>query len=413
MKVLSNFEGAMVGPDEVRNNEIFLRVREEKTTCADGFCHDYGYHFSFGIENDSDEVAEARIYLNCRSADDVPDKPALIFKGDSPEKPMERFQGDARTDRSKKTFIRLPLKARETAYLANYYFRSYRQLSALFDDLGQRCGAERSVIGRTVGGKELVSYRLKPQGPASAGSILITSGFHPPESDTVATEEIFRKLADPEWRRVFAGHDLYLVPISNPDGFVMGHNAANGAQVNFQWKFDVSDPDAIPEAMALWALAERIKPILYFDFHGYTFQMDEKFASPYLKPTVFYQGRAVRRVVKIMNERIMSLTNNRFKGGLLTYAPSTFFQQLTERFNTITYAKFHIHIMDGLDKCRRLATDVLAAAVDTLRHEGFTSAEQILKKPHGRVTEGPWLTPVRGALRTFNFSIKPHLTGKS
>ncbi len=67
MKIIKEFEGAMIGDAEIKGSDVFLTLRDEKKTCADGFYHEYGYHYSFGLMNDSSEPIEAGHSFNCRS----------------------------------------------------------------------------------------------------------------------------------------------------------------------------------------------------------------------------------------------------------------------------------------------------------------------------------------------------------
>jgi ubiquinone/menaquinone biosynthesis C-methylase UbiE len=385
LKIIEDFSGASIGSYRIEGNRIFTKLREEKITFADAQRYDYNYHFSFGIENESPEMSDVEVFINCNNAFNLPNHEALIFQAQSPEELFTKFTGYSRTDTYKRYYLKFNIVPNKTIYIANYYFRQYETLASLLEGLAAKGNADREVFGHTIEGRNLVCYSYKFHSGGDRPSVLITSGFHCPEPDTLATEAILEFISDRENREKYNQFDFYVVPIVNPDGFVHGYNACNAAQINFYWRFEENNRKDCPEAYYLWKLCEKIKPVLYFDFHGYTFQMERKKAGAYIKPVLFYEGRRVRQLVKDINKSIIDLCGGHHQKGSLTYAPSTIYTKLTARFNTITYAKYHISLNDKIQKSKAMAIESVKIALDLFNKHDLTLGCDILKNPFGKV----------------------------
>lgn len=414
LTIHKDFSGASIGEYTIVDRQILAKLREEKITCADGMCHDYNYHFSFGIENKSDSATEIEIFINCTEREQLPEQTALLFCADSPEDEFKIFKCKSRTNLKKSYYISFILEGHQTLYIANTYFRQYEKLVPMFDRLAELGHAICDVIGHSIEGRELVCYSysnvaFNTESGTLRPAILVTSGFHPPEQDTLATEAIMEYLATDEARNARNLFDFYIVPIANPDGFVHGYNGCNAAEINFCWKFDENDKINCPEAYYLWKLVEKIQPIVYFDFHGYTFQLSNKQASPYIKPLIFYEGRSVRKMINLFNTEIVALTEGHAGKGLLTYAPSTPWAKITKKYNTITYAKFHIHLMDGINESKKLAVDSLKLVVELLAANEFINPLTILKKPFGYVRKNHVMEIFRKLILLWTGKIRPVL----
>jgi hypothetical protein len=391
IRVDTDFEGASLTVERITGTTVIARLRHEAVCRADGGVYDYNRHFAFGIENLSGADIDAEILIGCASADDLPDTPALLFTADSPNDEFSRTDVWSRADAHKAYAIRVRLSSGQRRYFANYLFRPYRFLTLLFDRLGRAGGAERGVIGRSVESRDLVRYSYTR--PATAKGVrpamLVTSGVHPPEPDTLATEAIMEYLATAQSERLRDTFDVHVVPVMNPDGFVHGYNGCNANEINFYWLFDRHDQVRCPEAHALWALAEHVRPVVYFDWHGYTFQRGAKHAAPYVKPVILHSGARVRRLVRTLNSRVQKVADGHRTTGFLTYAPSTLATQLTLAFNTITYAKYHLELRLGEARNRRLAIETLEAVLDTMIDAGIRDARSILKRPYGNIRPDP------------------------
>lgn len=397
-KIIKDFSGASIGAYCIEGNKIIAKLREEQLTFSDAQLHDYNYHFCFGIKNENQKVAAAEVFINCNDSSDLPNHEALLFQGKSLHDEFAKFSGCSQTDTFKRYYIRLEILPLETIYIANYYFRQYETLVKLFDALGTKTNAKREVYGHSIESRELVGYSLKTGLGDDRPTVLITSGFHFPEQDTLATEAIMEFFSTQVNRNAYSQFDFSIVPIVNPDGFVHGYNGSNAAQINFYWKFEENNKIECPEAYYLWEFCKKIKPVLYFDFHSYTFQMERKKAGVYIKPTLFYEGRKVRALAKDINKTLIELCGGHYQKGRLTYAPSTIYTKLTAQFNTLTYAKFHLSLFEGIKKSKVLAVESIRIVLDLFRKHDLVSKSRILKMPFGRVSRSGVLAMLRRIL---------------
>jgi len=381
LRVRLDFPGASIGRVEWRGAQLRAELRREALVEADGFRYDYNRHFAFGVSNSSGTDAEVAVRIGCESPENLPGHPPLLWTSASPDRDFLPASLRGRADTYGRYSFLIPVGSGETVYVANWPFRPFDGIRRLFDQLAVDGGAKREIFGRTVDGRDLVGYHF---GQGTRPTVLVTSGFHPPEGDTVGSEGVMEYLSR-ERRSSLRNHfDWYVVPVANPDGYVRGFNGCNANELNFYWQFLENDHDRCPEAYYLWRLVERLTPVLYFDFHAYTFQAHRKFAGPYVKPAALYRDRNVRRLVRAIDADLISLSGGHFTEGALTYAPSTLARKITSRFNTITYAKYHLRMADGTERSKDLAVAcVLAAASRLAQH--FPESRDILRRPHGRV----------------------------
>ena len=236
---------------------------------------------------------------------------------------------------------------------------------------------------------------------------MVTSGFHPPEPDTLATEAILESLA--ESGGPGDEYAITMVPIVNPDGFANGTFAANAAGINFYWHFARELPDRCPEAAALWRLAEAVRPRGYIDFHCYTFQTG-KSAGPYERPLRYYGAPDVRRAAAHFYQALLREPRTRPIRGFPSFAPHTLGSMLTKQFDTITAAKFHLHLIEGEAACRArgLATlDALCAALAETDIAGPAPRRHLGWRGRYFALEETWhglARPLLGRLRRGGFS---------
>lgn len=411
LRIHADFSGASLGEHSVVASRVTARLRREALVRVDGFCYDYNRHFAFGVENLSDRLLDVEVLIGAAGREGVLGEPALIYGAGSPSADFGPADCEARSDGRRAYHLRVPIGPGRTVYLANYYFRQYERLQGLFDTLAVRAGAARRVIGATLEGRELVCYRFAPTavGARPVPAVLITSGLHPPESDTVGSEALMEFLGSPDAGRLRRGFDIYVVPVANPDGFVKGYNGCNAAEVNLFWQFEEQDRERCPEAVSLWDLIRDIRPVIYVDFHGYTFQTRGRYASPYLKPVIFYEGQEVRRLARALNRRLLSLSRGHATRGILTYSPSMLASKITREYNTITYAKYHLHLRDGIERNRRLAVDVVTRILEGLESAGMNDARRILKHPHGSVPRDHWSAALRDIALLWGLRVRPAL----
>jgi hypothetical protein len=75
----------------------------------------------------------------------------------------------------------------------------------------------------------------------------------------------------------------------------------------------------------------------------------DKDAGPYLKPTGYYRTPAVRRAAATMAQQLIRELRVRPVYGFGTIAPNTLTAMLTREFDTLTLAKYHLHLKHGVE----------------------------------------------------------------
>lgn len=409
LKLLDDFAGANIGPGQVSGDRVSLRLRRDPITRADGATHDYNYHFLFGLKNEGAAARRVQVGIEADGPDGLEQRP-LLYAAASLEDDFAPAALEARYDGGRAYWLEPELGSGQSLYLANTYFQPPARLTARLAELAAAGKAQAEVYGRSLQGRDLLAYHYPAaQGPEQA-CVFISSGFHPPEPDTLASQAVMQWLASPAAAPARESLSFCLAPMANPDGFFLGTQGHNAAGVNFYWEFRPEQVARIPEAAALWALAQRLRPALYFDFHAYTFQGAAKAAGPYLKPLWHYRGPAVRSLAADMERRLLALTGGACMRGASPLSMTTLQSRLTRRFNTITFAKYHLHLGQGVEACREHGRQVVAAAVQAMLDAGRTRRADILAAPHGGQPREPlrglagwgqalWEGPVKGFLR--------------
>jgi hypothetical protein len=398
IRVIEDVLGTRIAGARVDGRTVELDIRREPMTRADWTTHDYNTHFSFGLENSGSSPAEIEVRIEGGTWDGLPEKTPLLYASPRREGPYGPASFDARTDRKRRYAIRLRLEPGERIFLANTLVRDPLAVAASCDEAAAAAGGERLVYGRSLQHRDLVAYRFAAGGP-TRGDILVTSGFHQPEPDTLATEAILRWLASAEAAPVRRQFDVTIVPFANPDGHALGTQGSNAAGVNLYWLFGRDDPARCAEAVALWRLASSLEPIGYIDFHSYTFQLD-KSRGPYLKPLSHYRTQAVRAAAGRLSRLVADLGTVPVTG-FGAFAPSTLTAMLTARFDTLTLAKYHLHLKDGADECRAHGVAVFRAMTDALESAGVTAA--------GRRPGSAWRGAARSAESVLAGLLRPAL----
>lgn len=398
IRVLEDHPGTRIGRASVDDTRVVVVMQREPMTRSDWVTHDYNVHFCVGLENGGNAATIVDLSVDGGNWDDLPAQTLALYAAAAAEGPYDLATFPARTDLGKKYCARIPLAPGERVYVANTLVRSLDALTAEFDSLGRDGNAERRIIGRSLQGRDLVAYIYGDS--ETRGTLLVSSGFHPPEPDTLATAAIMRHLAGREGRDLVEKFAVAIVPLANPDGYAMGTQGANASGINMYWHFAKELPDRCPEAAALWQFAVGLAPRGYIDFHCYTFQQ-RKAAGPYQRPPLFHTAPAVRAACRALYAALDRRIPGKPVTGFGTYAPHTLGAMLTETFDTIALAKYHLHLAEGVAGCRKRGFDVFMTLTDTLIEHGLTGP--------GARRPWSWRTPLRNTLIYWSGLLRPTL----
>lgn len=125
-------------------------------------------------------------------------------------------------------------------------------------------------MGHSIARRPIATYWHRPAKPR--GTVVLVTRQHPPETTGPQAFARFTDLVlgdSPAAQAFRAGHALLIVPLANPDGFVLGHWRHNlgGVDLNRDW-----GPFTQPETRALGRaveMAASIAPIVaVIDFHS-------------------------------------------------------------------------------------------------------------------------------------------------
>jgi len=359
IEVLTQFECAMIGSAELENRFLKISVPFDPVCKTDWLEHDYRLHFCFGLKNKTESQITVSVSVNSGHEVKLKKKMPPLYGAETPEGPYTRFDADSgKTDLFNRYLFDIDLLPGETKFISNTIPRTLGPLHQKFTDIAAKGYARKTSFGKSLDGRDLEAYEYRREGN-DRPVVMVTSGMHPPEPDTFATEAIMEFLgSDLSWplREVF---DFIIVPIVNPDGYARATQACNAAGVNIYWDFRFKDVGNCPEAYFLYKLASDVRPSVYIDFHAYTFQT-QKIGGPYCKPLRRYSGSRVRTLVREINTGFsQQMPDQKAMQGYVTYTPSSLGEILTRAFNTISYAKYHIHLQDGELRCKEVAVNVL------------------------------------------------------
>ncbi len=387
IEVINEFEGAMIGDYYTKEKNLFMTLKREKPTF--GYRDkefDYNLHFNFGLKNLSNDEKEITVFIGCSDRDELQNSLPWLWVSDDFNKEYELTKNiSGKTDFHGKYFFKIVLRSKQVIYIANFPPKGFNKLKKDFQDLSFKTKAQQVIIGKTVQGRNIIAYeygdiKTKP-------TILIVSGFHPPERDTLAIETIMEKFLDDQWKKkIFKNYSFSFIPLLNPDGFANSMQGSNINEINFHWKFFGNSMNECPEAHNIWEYCSRIKPIVFFDFHAFTFQNNNP--RPYLIPEGYYVSKKSKLIQNYYNSKLSKLCglseNNKSRNEVIL-APTLLATRLRNRFGTITVPKFHLHMKNGLEESRQMALDCLEIICEGLSKYDINSSGEILKIPYGEI----------------------------
>ena len=383
VEVLDNLPGSSIGRYHWDGSVLNVELRDEPLVHADGVTHDYSLHFVFGMRNPIGSNARVTVGTTGRGPRDLTLGPGRIYSSPSLDDEFVASESPALTDRYSRFEWSVELAPGETRYWSNTLWRPYPLVSTAFPRLAENAGLTAYVYGESIEGRELVAYHSPDLAEdTTRANILITSGFHPVEGDTLGTEAIFEWMAG-EGKSALDRYNVVVVPVANPDGFAHANNGCNAAGVNFYWDFRRHDRESCPEAYHLWRLIQRYPPVVYVDFHSYSVHGARKYPGPYIKPQLFYWGLETKALARELTQCLDAIPGTKPQS---PFAPSSLAYQITDELNTVTFAKYHLHQDLGKNGMKQLAVTMLACVLNVLNANGYSAADLLLK-PYGKVSK--------------------------
>ena len=395
LEVLRDFPGRSIGQWRWDGPTLYAELEREPLVHADGDTHDYSLHFVMGLRNTGDSVVLAKATVSRDEGNELSHSNGRIYASDRPDQEFVLATEAALTDHQGSIEWTVEMGPGETRYWSNTMWRPLSVVTNLFGRLADEAGLTAEVLGESIQGRPIVAYYdLIAARDQTRPTVLITSGLHPVEADTIGTEAILEWLIE-DGRWALGRFNIVLVPVANPDSFVETRNGCNAAGVNFFWDFRADDPKLCPEAFHLWRFIKRMPPVVYIDFHSYSVQGSRKLPGPYRKPELLHWDRATRELASDMFQSLNEIPGTRPQS---LFAPSTLAYRITREMNTITIAKYHLHQDQGKAQMKRMSVNVVERLLNILK-ESRVSGTSILAKPYGPIARTPLTRAVQAAYR--------------
>lgn len=368
--VLADFDGRSIGLYTWDSSILRCQLNEEPLVMADFEKHNYNLHFNIGLNNSTtqDRVIKIQITPPTEHKNIVPTR---IYSSDS-EKKVYSNHNTIVTKIPDGYEFEIVISAKTSMFLSNTKWIPLHAIQSNCKTLTRDSKFNEIIYGTSVQNNELIAYKSFNQRDPSKPIILITSGFHPAEGDSIASESILTWLLSNQNDHLNK-FDFLIIPTVNPDGFNNGFNGCNSRGINFYWDFQNTNKTNCPEAYYLWQLIRKYPPNLYVDFHSYTAQGGNKVFGPYFKPNVFYFGNAIKEAAHQLLEDLQTLEGSKSQ---MLFAPSSLAYKITKEFNTITFAKYHLHQDLGSNGMEELAISVIEKLLTNIPK--YSLSEQLL-----------------------------------
>ena len=205
--------------------------------------------------------------------------------------------------------------------------------------------------------------------------------------DTIAISAIMEKFLEEPWKKdILERFSFSFIPILNPDGFANSMQGSNANSINFHWRFFGNTKEKCPEAYHIWEYCIKLKPVVFFDFHAFTFQNNRP--RPYIIPEGYYVTKKSRRIQKYFNANLLKLcglNDCNYSRNEVILAPNLLSSKLRDELGTLTVPKFHLHMNQGLDASKNMAIDSINIIIQGLRKFNVKNNGEILKSPYGKI----------------------------
>lgn len=272
IELLTGFDGANPARQEDVIRESAQRFRIKTFNEPDSNDH-YWFWFNTLILNHGTEQADVELLVEWPALERFPDHPYDYY-----------FYGDyGNWHPARATIIgteaRLIIPAKPGKTFVGFYPRySYSRYEYFVSTLPTNSPLiAKNTEGHSTAGHPIWSFRLTDPTTSDTEkpTVLITARGHPYETScSYIVEEIMQYLTseDTEAKNLLQRNIIQFLPITNPDGVVLGLNQRTGLNgINISYG---ANSDA-PEAKALLGLVEQCKPDLWVDIHSWPHQGDD------------------------------------------------------------------------------------------------------------------------------------------
>jgi hypothetical protein len=271
IEVTAGFDGANPQSQEDIIRETANRFRI-KPFNEEGSNDSYYFRFNTKVINHSSEPQGVELIVEWPVLEKHPDYPYnTYYYGDIGN---WRWTYANKDGNESKLHITIPPG---TTYVGCYPRYSYDMFESFIKKLKKGNDLEKWVEGKSFYGRNIWCVKITDSNVPEEDKtpVLITARNHPYEtSGSYISEAIINYLQsnDREAETLKRNHIIYLIPMMNPDGVVMGLNQQtrpNGVNMSY----GVGSDD--PAVLTLQNTVKKVRPALWADVHGWPHEGDD------------------------------------------------------------------------------------------------------------------------------------------
>jgi len=378
MNVSTDFDTGSGANLKLDDNIITLETVSDPITSQ--YTVGYDYYFHISIKNISSKKMEFSFIVlrpksNLNEIDWKPSKAPIFCSNDKKE--WFYLPNVLASENHMDYKGRISIPRGKTVYLSNNIPINPLTVSKRMKTLSQKHYVKNHVIGKSVLGNAIELLEIDENPKLGKDTFLIWSGIHPSEPDPIASfwliDWILSDLYDAKKAR--QKYKFQIVPMINPDGFILGTSGCNANGINIFWDFLMDDTESSPESTAIWGWIKNNPPAISWDIHAYIYQT-EKAARPYI-PTIMKYPINLRRPAWKVYKSLKKICNNQAVTGK-TIENISFSNQMIKNFGTIVLPGYHYHLADGPAESKEFIINSLTTIINSLSK--FSSLNVIKKQ---------------------------------
>lgn len=256
-------------------------------------------------------------------------------------------------------------------FVSNFHWWPFSEFREHLSVLKGGEGVRVRDIGRSFQQRPIYAVEVG-RDDVGAPTIVNAQTPQPSEMGSLACRHIleFLRSDDPVGADICRRFRLCFLPMTNPDGTVLGYGVSD-AQGHFPFfeadRAAAGDPSATPENLAVWQYLQRLRPLLFLEWHSNNWsRRPGHMLIRYAHDLVADVG--LRRTWDVLEERLLALPDTHhgswtsWEEGL--YQSSMGFQVVTRLGGLATMIKQHDKF--PLEQSKRHAAACLRIAADTL-----------------------------------------------
>ena len=363
ISVTTDFETG-AGIDLQFLNKKSIRLYTPSDPVTSNYTKGYDYYFHVAIKNNSENSLGVTLEIlrpdtKVDQLDWSPSKAPILCSDDNREWYLLPNVQAANEHRDYKCFIEIAMG--QTIQVSNNTPIHPSTVEKKLNSI-QKSNDDKTKyieIGRSVNGLPILLLEIDESPKIEKDRFLIWSGIHPSEPDTVAAFWVIEWLLSNDPIALKARRDFIfeVIPMINPDGFIIGTSGCNANGVNIFWDFKKNHLKESPESTSLWSWIQKRTPNVAIDLHAYIYQVYKK-RRPYIGKVGAYP-RNFRKAAWDLHSAIMTLSNGEVINGKTAENETSLAPHLINNFGTLTLPGYHFHLADGPELSKKFIIETI------------------------------------------------------